>query len=573
MILRDYQENLVNEARAELKDKTSIVLRLATGGGKTTIGSFVANSASRRGNVVWIVVHRQELVKQWSATLARFACPHYLICAQNLRGATAGLNFINFKKTFIESNTNVKIVMALTAVNKLNDCTKPDLLITDECHHAPVGAWKAIIDWAEYEGKNKTNKRRGFKHVGLTATPTRSDGVGLNEVYEQMIEGPTEKELTESGVLVPVIHYGGKPIITKDEGKKLSQADLDQMLENLGDAIYGDAVSDYKEKTPYAKCAVFVTTITEAEKVSERFCDAGFKFKPLHGELDDAVRSGILNELKHGLIDGIVCIDVVSEGFDMPELDVLIFLRLCKSLRWFMQAIGRAVRSCEGKKFAVVFDLANNWLIHGFFDQDRTWSLAGIDKKKQEEEAPALMQCNQCKRPFDAAENYNPETGVITCPNPSCRAETRIDDTGGESKKIKDKRREMDGETVVVNDDNEEKQGEVNEYLKQLAEKRRKEVAQARDLGSLKAIEKERGYKPGWAKHKQTAREKNEAARKSLRASLSEWQKVSGKSIHKEFYVNMSDIKNLSHKKATALQAKVDASIDEYKDFDFSGLE
>ncbi len=78
--LRDYQQNAVNEIRqAYRRGKRSPLLVLPTGGGKTTIFAYITTEAAKRGNSVFLLCHRAELVKQISLTLAAFGQEHQVI--------------------------------------------------------------------------------------------------------------------------------------------------------------------------------------------------------------------------------------------------------------------------------------------------------------------------------------------------------------------------------------------------------------------------------------------------------------------------------------------------------------
>ena len=142
MKLRDYQSDLVERLRAEYqRGAKSVCAVLPTGGGKTAIFSEIARSAGARGKNVIILVHRHELLVQASRALTAFETPHGVIAAGKNR---------DFSK-------HVQVGSVQTVSRRL-DSIKPDLIVTDECHHATSATYTRI-----YEAFPRAH------HLGVTA--------------------------------------------------------------------------------------------------------------------------------------------------------------------------------------------------------------------------------------------------------------------------------------------------------------------------------------------------------------------------------------------------------------------
>jgi hypothetical protein len=88
----------------------------------------------------------------------------------------------------------------------------------------------------------------------------------------------------------------------------------------------------------------------------------------------------------------------VSEGFDLPAVEVAIMLRPTKSLSLYLQQAGRAIRISPGKEKTVILDHAGNTAVHGFIDEPRDWALSiGSAQEKQEGPAvPTVRTCPEC---------------------------------------------------------------------------------------------------------------------------------------------------------------------------------
>jgi len=127
--LRPYQECGVAEIRAAFTHGARRVLFvLPTGGGKTTVFSYITSAAVARGNRVCVLVHRQELVDQVSGSLAAIGVPHGIIAGGHP-----------------ETPELVQVASVASLVRRLGRTQPFDLLIPDEAHHAVAGSWKTIL--------------------------------------------------------------------------------------------------------------------------------------------------------------------------------------------------------------------------------------------------------------------------------------------------------------------------------------------------------------------------------------------------------------------------------------------
>ncbi len=101
---------------------------------------------------------------------------------------------------------------------------------------------------------------------------------------------------------------------------------------------------------------ILVTTLTKrmAEKLSDYLMELGIKVHYLHSEIDTLERIGILRDLRLGVFDVVVGINLLREGLDLPEVSLVAILDADKegflrSDTALIQTIGRAARHVEGK--------------------------------------------------------------------------------------------------------------------------------------------------------------------------------------------------------------------------------
>lgn len=473
--LRDYQEAAVNDVRAEFRAKNDPVLFvLATGGGKTYTFSYIADSAALAAkNVpvneyIFIIVHRKELLLQASASLRNLGVDHGLISPhftpqphKRIQVASIDTLLIRIKKRPMKAR----------------------MLIFDESHHVVSGnKWGRLF---EELGKPPT--------LGVTATPVRTDGKGLGEhaggIFKSMVLGPSIAELIERKMLLNPVVYTSleQPDLTglkKDKDGDYSRKELAERVDKP--KITGSALEQYKKVCPGARAIVFCASIAHAKHVMAEFNAAGFRFALLVGEpeMKDSERTAVNKALRSGELDGACTVDLVSEGYDLPDLECCIMLRPTASESLFIQQVGRIMRPSEGKTTCYLLDHVGNVgkvvdgefkRKHGLPNEVREWTLDGRVKKKGKKKAAdeKTLDVSQC-----------PKCYIVHEPAPVCPK-------CGHVYEVKVRNLEqVDGELIKV----------TPEMAAQISKDRRKEVGRAQSLEELQKIAAERGYKPSWAR-------------------------------------------------------------------------
>ena len=448
MELRKYQVKAINKTAISLRQGNQApLIVLPTGAGKTVIFSEIAKRAVLKNNNVLILVHRRELIKQASQKLANINIPHGIIAAG-----------------FKPSNHQIQVASVQTIVRRLKSTSfQPALIIIDEAHHSVAGSWKKVLDHFSKA-----------KRIGVTATPCRLSGEGLREMFDDLIIGPTVKNLVHAGFLSPHKVFGAPQKINFKKVKmRGGDYATDQLAEEMLKAdITGDAVKQYKKHANGLPAIAFCVNVEHAESVKANFNNSGISADIITGSMNTDDRDQVINGLSTGKTQVLVSIEVISEGFDLPQVSCAILLRKTASLGLYLQQVGRILRPQENKT-AIVLDHVGNTITHGFIDDQRYWSLDAKKKsKKNQEKAPAVQTCKKCFATF------KPQS---TCPE--CGYFAPI------------KTREITAQ-----------EGELIELKREQVRIRQAEKAQAkvlirnaRSLGELKAVAKRLGYKEGWA--------------------------------------------------------------------------
>lgn len=453
--LRGYQAQLLELIRAEFRaGHRSVLAVMPTGAGKGTTLAAMAYRAAARGNRVFILVHRGELVADLSRRLHLWGVDHGII-----QGGRS-----------MDLAQSVQIASVQTLVRRLDRVPAPDLIIQDEAHHAHGGnTWGRILS--------------AFPHarlIGKTATPQRLDGKGLGikagGYFEAMVVGPDAAWLTDNGFLAPARTYCppmDERISAIDNPD--TQRGLDEAEEMLHEAsAMGDAIDHYRRLIApiYKGTAIaFTTSCAHADGLAEAFRDAGIPAAQIRGGQSREERAQLLRDLGDGSLKVLTSCEVISEGVDIPSVTGAILHRPTGSLSVYLQQCGRVLRPCEGKPYAVICDHVGNTAKHGLVTDERQWSLEGRKKKKGSAAAPVKI-CQTC---FSAVPSLS--TVCPVCGAPFLVAKREFTEVDGELQEF------------------------TREQAKQLAIAKKTEVSRARSREDLERLAQIRGYKPGWVDH------------------------------------------------------------------------
>ena len=374
MKLRQYQNNDLQRLRESYRSGFRAPLLVApTGYGKTVLFCYVAAGVAAKGKRVTILVHRTELIDQTVAALKRL----------NL---TCGVIANNYESDLSEQ---IQVASVWTLRNRIYKVTDPDLVVIDEAHHCTRNnTWGTIL-------QHYANAKR----LGVTATPIRLSGEGLADIFDTMVVGPSTSELIEKGYLTPVKVYAPtQPDLTgiKRVGGDYSTTELEERITRS--TLTGDAITHYKRLCEGRKAIVFCVSVRHAQRVAESFTAAGYRAASIDGSMDRHERKNILEKFKTGEILVLTSCDLVSEGFDVPSIEVGISLRPTTSTALWIQQVGRCLRTDQGKTIATVLDHAGNTYKHGLPDQDRDWELTKTKEKthKNSEKEEAARICKTC---------------------------------------------------------------------------------------------------------------------------------------------------------------------------------
>lgn len=289
-----------------------------------------------------------------------------------------------------EVDLDLCTIMTVTKVaNRLEALPKPSLIITDETHHSRAKTYRRIYDFYS-----------DVPRLGFTATPWRMNGKGFDDIYSEMVEGKSVKWLIENNRLAPYEYYS---IPEADIGKlkKSSTGDytnksIEQALKN---SIFGDVVENYTKIADGQKTILYAHSIEYSKIFADEFKRAGIKAVHVDSKTPKTEREEIMTDFKQGKIKVLCNVDLISEGFDVPDCTCVIMARPTDSLVLYLQQSMRCMRY-QPNKTATIIDHVANYTRHFLPDTDRTWNLKGFEKKRkkkrQNENEIAIKECPNC---------------------------------------------------------------------------------------------------------------------------------------------------------------------------------
>lgn len=369
-----FQHVALEQLRERLKAGVRrLLLQSSTGSGKTVMAALMLDTAARRGYRSWFLNHRREIIKQSVDTLL-FAAPHLDL------GIVSPMHRMR-------RDAQTQVCMIQTLARRHHLLPSPNLIVVDECHHVPAKSWADLMQ-----------KFPDAVIIGLTATPERLDGTGLNLYFDDLVCGPSTEWLITNGYLCDykLLAPPKRPDLSKVHvtAGDLNKAEVKHVLDEAD--IVGDAVGLYKQHANGLRCVTFTYSIEASIELTKRFNAAGIPAAHLGSDVSDDYRNAIVEDFRAGRILNLSNVEIVTEGFDLPAIQAVIMQRPTRSLALYLQMVGRALRTMPGKTHAVIIDQVGNCEEHGLPDQDRVWTLEGARRKRGANDECPVKQCPRC---------------------------------------------------------------------------------------------------------------------------------------------------------------------------------
>ncbi|MGU7943415.1 DUF3427 domain-containing protein [Streptococcus suis] len=230
------------------------------------------------------------------------------------------------------------------------DPTFFNYILIDEVHKAGADTYKKVMNYFQPDF-----------YLGMTATPERTDGQNIYELFDYNIAYEIRlQEALDNDMLCPFIYYGVSDI--KIDGQLIDEK---ATFSNL---VSEQRVNHILEKIAYygvsgeaVKGLIFCSSLNEAKELEGQFNARGLRTRALSGEHSQEERQRVVQDLENGNLDYILTVDIFNEGIDIPSVNQVVMLRNTQSSIIFIQQLGRGLRKHDSKEYVTIIDFIGNY--------------------------------------------------------------------------------------------------------------------------------------------------------------------------------------------------------------------
>ena len=388
--LRPYQiEALENISKCAAAGTNRLLMKMPTGGGKTrcfaelpkwpAIKTWLETFPEGQRKML-VIAHREELLDQASKTISEQNPGLMVSIEQGDRVANRYSDVIIASIQTLQA-TKFKRLKALLRTCKFR------LVVIDEAHHAAAPTYRTALvhlgflppadasDTENIEAANETDVAEMAKNlaewdarapkdqllVGVTATPNRSDAIGLGCVFQTLAHSYALKAAIDDTWLVPIVPWVVETKATLDE-VSTNRGDFNQR--ELADAVNNPhrnalAVEAWAAYAGDQSTLAFTVDVAHAHALAEQFRSVGITAVAISGETPKDERRATLAAYTRGDVQVITNCMVLTEGTDLPRTGCILHAKPTKSATLYEQMTGRGLRIHPGKTQCVVIDMVD----------------------------------------------------------------------------------------------------------------------------------------------------------------------------------------------------------------------
>lgn len=419
-MLREYQQRAINDLYAwfESGNHGNPCLVLPTGAGKSHIIAALCKDALHQWpeTRILMLTHVKELIEQNAAKLRL----HWPGAPLGIYSASIGKKQLGEPITFAGIQSVRKKASLLGHV---------DLVLIDECHlvsHADEGGYRSLLG-------DLTDINPALRVIGLTATPYRL-GHGLitdkPAIFDALIRSVDIDELIHKGFLAPLrskvtAHKLDTSGVHKRGGEYIEselQAAVDTDANNAG--VVAEVIRLAGERKAWL---FFCTGVDHARHIAAELVQRGISAACVTGETPKKEREQMLAAYKAGHLRALTNANVLTTGFDYPDIDLIAMLRPTMSPGLYVQMAGRGLRPKSHTDHCLVLDFAGVIAAHGPITNI---AVPVKGSKAGEGEAPTKA-CENCNEICAIAAAACPACGALFPLREPPKLELRDDDIMG----------------------------------------------------------------------------------------------------------------------------------------------
>ena len=343
--LRSYQDDIVHKVVASFDEGNKRAFYIvATGLGKTVIAATIARQLWTRGcHRILVLCHATDLALQ----LEQGFWP------QLTKGIPTSVFFDGLPPRNTEG-ISFGLYQSLYGYLPGIDPDQFDVVIVDEAHHALAYGFRTCLE----------HLKPKFL-IGMTATPWRGDGQSLTTIFGNPVAKVSLVDGMAMGYLSKVDYRILCDNVDWDNMQGMSEQNLS--IRDLNKRLFlpqrdEAVISELKmaiQEVGRPRIAIFSPSIEHSNRFAQMLSASGISCAAL-SKVDKSERRRRLLAFASGAYQAICAVDVMNEGIDIPDVNILVFLRATHSRRIFVQQLGRGLRLSEGKDKVIVLDFVSD---------------------------------------------------------------------------------------------------------------------------------------------------------------------------------------------------------------------
>lgn len=356
--LRDYQKDALDRLYEAVIESGKGHLVMATGLGKTVVIASLVDNLLSDGQLgdgrVLVLAHTVPLIDQLIVSFWRHLPKN--IATHRYSQGERPISFEGITFATVQSFANIQ------------DPPVFDLVVIDEAHHLGAPTYIEVL-----------TRIGAPKIIGVTATPWRADGISIHNWIGDPVYHMGIQDGLANGFLSNVDYRIFADDIDWNMIREQSRygytiAQLNKRL--LIPSRDEQAIREMRKVFEYdgrRRGIVFSPSQVHARSFASDLRMNGFRAQALTSEDSHIIRYRRLAEFASGQLDFLCAVDIFNEGIDVPDVDLLVFLRVTHSRRIFIQQLGRGLRISPNKDKVIVLDfVADIRRIHAALDLRRS---------------------------------------------------------------------------------------------------------------------------------------------------------------------------------------------------------
>ena len=440
-VLRDFQTELSNGIDAAWHGGARHVMAVSpTGSGKTVV---MGAKVLQLDVPTVAIAHRQELISQISLALNLQEIPHGIIAPDAVIRQIVQAHMITHERTFFNARAAVRVAGVDTLVLRDTSDRWYDnvrLAIVDEGHHVlQENKWGTALQMFA-----------NAQQLSFTAHAVRADGKGLGRhadgCVDRLVLGPSCRALINRGLLadyrlVAALSDVDLSAVAVSSTGEFSQPQVRKAIHE-SKTIVGDVVKHYLRYAAGKLGITFAVDIESAGEIARAYNEAGVSAQVITGKTDITMRAKLMQKFRRRELLQLVAVDVLSEGTDVPAVEVISMARPTNSFQLYAQQFGRGLRlmlpedlqvrwgtftdqqrleliAQSAKPKALIIDHVRNWERHAPLpDVARQYSLDRREARRARgmDDAIPLRNCPECLQVYEAFLLACPHCGFAKPP-------------------------------------------------------------------------------------------------------------------------------------------------------------